>query len=330
MLRRGRRRGIPRCARRLRLPAPPGQGGRAGRHAALGTVAGQGPESTPGQRGVAEQRGEPCALFRAGRTKPSESTAKSCGGKPNTLRRLNNLATLLSECSSPEKRREAREYIDRAIELFGPRPELLDTEGDDPAGRGKAGAGRRAVQVSRIGPLVGSALLPPPCHGLWQTGATRSSPRCARQARRSKLDRQVLTRLDRERLVEVREETGVVKSDCNTATWCRLPTRRTNGRSTICLTLQCPMRRVGFALAAVAAMTVFSGIWEGRINHRWGRCRPRLPPPNNWRQSPATLATGASNRRGSWTRSPSINCNVPDRLSAPMSRSGRVNKSPLS
>ncbi len=29
-------------------------------------------------------------------------------------------------------------------------------------------------------------------------------------------------------------------------------------------------RRVGFALAAVAAMTVFSGIWEGRINHRWG------------------------------------------------------------
>ena len=44
--------------RGVRRPAPPGQGGRAGRHAALGTVAGQGPESAPGQRGVAEQRGE--------------------------------------------------------------------------------------------------------------------------------------------------------------------------------------------------------------------------------------------------------------------------------
>ena len=145
----------------------------------------------------------------------------------------------------------------------------------------------------------------------------------------SKLDRQVLTRLDRERLVEAERNWG---REMRLQHRNVVPVANPPDKPQINNLPHTPVseRRVGFALAAVAAMTVFSGIWEGRINHRWGRRRPRLPPPNNWRQSPATLATALQSSGVLDKSLPSINCNVPDRLSAPMSRSGRVNKSPSS
>ena len=47
--------------------------------------------------------------------------------KPDHVFTLNNLATLLSE--QPQRRNEALGYVDRAIELAGRQPALLDTKG---------------------------------------------------------------------------------------------------------------------------------------------------------------------------------------------------------
>ncbi len=47
--------------------------------------------------------------------------------KPADVGTLNNLATLLAE--QPDKRQEALEYVDRAIQIAGPQPGLLDTKG---------------------------------------------------------------------------------------------------------------------------------------------------------------------------------------------------------
>ena len=47
--------------------------------------------------------------------------------KPDNVSTLNNLATLLAE--RPESRQEALQCIDRAIEIAGPQPGLLDTKG---------------------------------------------------------------------------------------------------------------------------------------------------------------------------------------------------------
>ena len=46
--------------------------------------------------------------------------------EPNHLLALNNLATLLSE--DPDTRKESKEYIDRAIQIAGQQPGLLDTK----------------------------------------------------------------------------------------------------------------------------------------------------------------------------------------------------------
>jgi tetratricopeptide (TPR) repeat protein len=121
---------------------------------------------------------------------------------------LNNLATLLSECSSPEKRREAREYIDRAIDWFGPRPELLDTKGTILLGEEKPeqAAGLFKSAASGLSSDPRCCLHLAMAYG--KLGRLDQARDALRQAQSSKLDRQVLTRLDRERLVELEKKLG--------------------------------------------------------------------------------------------------------------------------
>jgi Flp pilus assembly protein TadD len=128
--------------------------------------------------------------------------------QPEHLTALNNLATLLSECSPPEKRREARQQIDRALELFGPRPELLDTKGTILLGEKKA---EQALGLLKEAAL-GLSSDPRCCFHLavayGQLGRLDQARDALQQARKTKLDRQVLTHLDRERLLELEKKLG--------------------------------------------------------------------------------------------------------------------------
>jgi Flp pilus assembly protein TadD len=49
--------------------------------------------------------------------------------QPRNVEILNNLATMLGEQPEPERRKEAREYVEQAISLAGRQPGLLDTKG---------------------------------------------------------------------------------------------------------------------------------------------------------------------------------------------------------
>ncbi|MEN6457938.1 MAG: tetratricopeptide repeat protein [Thermoguttaceae bacterium] len=123
--------------------------------------------------------------------------------EPEHFAALNNLAALLSECPEPERRREARQCVDRAIALFGPRPELLDTQGMVLLTEEKLG---QAVAVFHE--AVSAPVADPRCYfhlavAYSRLGELDRARDALAQARRTRLERHVLTQLDRSRLAEL-------------------------------------------------------------------------------------------------------------------------------
>jgi tetratricopeptide (TPR) repeat protein len=121
---------------------------------------------------------------------------------------LNNLATLLAEQPQPAKRKEALECVDRAIQLIGPQPGLLDTKGMILVFDGKP---ELAVEL-----LKEAASVPRPdpryCFHLAvaydRLGDAQQARAALKKARAGDLERQVLTATDRKLLVELEKKLG--------------------------------------------------------------------------------------------------------------------------
>ncbi|MCE5268544.1 MAG: tetratricopeptide repeat protein [Planctomycetaceae bacterium] len=128
--------------------------------------------------------------------------------QPEHFGALNNLAALLSE-STPEDRREARQCIERAIQLFGPTPGLLDTKGTvllsdrEPAGAielfKKAAAGPMADPRCQFHLAVAYSEL----------GRLDDARNALKQARKTKLERHVLTQAERNQLAALEKRLGI-------------------------------------------------------------------------------------------------------------------------
>ena len=120
------------------------------------------------------------------------------------LAALNNLATLLSEQAA--SRPEALSYIDRAIEIAGPQPGLLDTKGTILLLDGKA-----EDAVPLLEQAAASSLTDPRYHFHLAVAYDRSGlPEKARAAyltaRKNQLSRQILTPTDQSMLDEMRKK----------------------------------------------------------------------------------------------------------------------------
>ena len=125
--------------------------------------------------------------------------------KPRHLLALNNLATLLAE--QPGRRTEALQYIDRAIDIAGPQPGLLDTKGMVLVHEDKAGEAvsllQQAVQQAA------AALTPDPRYDFhlavayYRTGDHGKARTALNKARDRDLEDRVLTDMDRELLDEL-------------------------------------------------------------------------------------------------------------------------------
>jgi tetratricopeptide (TPR) repeat protein len=121
---------------------------------------------------------------------------------------LNNLATLLAEQPQPEKRKEALECVDRAIQLIGPQPGLLDTKGMILIFDGKPDLAvellKEAASVPRPDPRC--------CFHLAvaydRVGDAEQARAALKKARAGDLDRQVLTAMDRKLLLELDKKLG--------------------------------------------------------------------------------------------------------------------------
>jgi tetratricopeptide (TPR) repeat protein len=136
------------------------------------------------------------ACLRTARGRDDDAAAlyaRVCQLRPRHVPALNNLAAVLSD--RPRRREEALGYINRAIDLSGPRPALLDTKAmvlleSDP---------RQAVALLRA---AESQFNPDPRHHLHMARAHQllGDPVQARaalqQARANDLDRAALTRGD--------------------------------------------------------------------------------------------------------------------------------------
>ena len=121
--------------------------------------------------------------------------------QPNHVVALNNLATLLAE--QPGKGDEAVRFADRAIELKGPQPGLLDTKGTALLYAGKSGeaAAILADAVSSRNPDPRYYLhLAAACDRLGESGRAREA---FVRAERGELARQLLTDGDRRLLAEL-------------------------------------------------------------------------------------------------------------------------------
>ncbi|MEN6450242.1 MAG: tetratricopeptide repeat protein, partial [Thermoguttaceae bacterium] len=117
--------------------------------------------------------------------------------EPENFAALNNLAALLAECSAPERHREARRCVDRVIELYGPYPGLLDTKGTVFLAEQKPA---EAVEVLKQAATIANA--DPRSHfhlaiAYWQLGQVEQARTALAQARKNKLDNQVLTHHER-------------------------------------------------------------------------------------------------------------------------------------
>ena len=128
--------------------------------------------------------------------------------QPRHVATLNNLATLLSEQPEAEKRQEALKHIDQAIQLVGPKPGLLDTKGMLLVFNGQP---EKAVEL-----LKEAASVPRPdprcCFHLAvaydRLGDLEKARAALKQARNGRLERQVLTKMDRKLLAELEKKLG--------------------------------------------------------------------------------------------------------------------------
>jgi pentatricopeptide repeat protein len=117
---------------------------------------------------------------------------------------LNNLATLLSEAS--DTRAEALQLVDRAIELAGPTPPLLDTKGTALIYDGKPQEAIPVLERATAGfgrdPRFPFHLAAAYC----RAGQTAKAKEVFRQVGQRDLKKQILTKKDQELLAELEQK----------------------------------------------------------------------------------------------------------------------------
>lgn len=124
--------------------------------------------------------------------------------KPDNVSTLNNLATLLSE--QPENRKEALRYIDRAIEILGPQPGLLDTKGMILVFENKPGDAVPLLEQAAASPLTDPRYHFHLAVAYDRAGQPEKARAAFHTARKNHLTRQVLTPLDLQILQELKKK----------------------------------------------------------------------------------------------------------------------------
>ncbi len=127
---------------------------------------------------------------------------------PKNVEVLNNLATMLAEQPESEKRKEALEFVDRAINLAGPQPGLLDTKGMILYFIGKPDLALAALEEA--------VQTPSPDPRCWlhlavvreKLGQLDQARAALKQARAGDLERQLLTKMDRQLLADLAKRLG--------------------------------------------------------------------------------------------------------------------------
>jgi tetratricopeptide (TPR) repeat protein len=128
--------------------------------------------------------------------------------QPRNVEVLNNLATMLAEEPESEKRKEALEYVERAINLAGPQPGLLDTKGMVLFFDGKTDLALAVLEEAVRAPS------PDPRYWLHlaavheKLGQLDQARAALQQARAGDLDRQLLTKMDRQLLADLTKRLG--------------------------------------------------------------------------------------------------------------------------
>jgi len=129
--------------------------------------------------------------------------------QPKNIEVLNNLATMLAEQPEPEKRKEALQYVEQAINLVGPQPGLLDTKGMALFYDGKPDQALALLQQAAQAPVPDprySFHLAVACGRLGQLDQGRAA---LQKARAGDLDHQLLTKMDRQLLAELEKKLGL-------------------------------------------------------------------------------------------------------------------------
>jgi Flp pilus assembly protein TadD len=128
--------------------------------------------------------------------------------RPKDFMVINNLATLLSEQPEPERRNEALEYIDQAIDLVGPQPGFLDTKGMALLYSDKAEQAMKLLQTACDSPNPDPRFrfhLAVAYSRLDQLDKARAS---LHKAREGNLEQLVLTAKDRQLLADLDKQLG--------------------------------------------------------------------------------------------------------------------------
>ncbi len=123
---------------------------------------------------------------------------------PKDLAILNNLATVLSE--QPDRRKEALQHIEQAIQIAGPLPALLDTKGTILIHEGKP---EKAVELLEAATTVGVDV-DPRIHfhlavAYYRSGQIDKARKALEIAREAGLESQILTPTDRKLLEELEQ-----------------------------------------------------------------------------------------------------------------------------
>jgi tetratricopeptide (TPR) repeat protein len=126
--------------------------------------------------------------------------------KPTHVTTLNNLATLLAE--QPEGRREAIECVDRAMQIVGPQPGLLDTKGMILVLEGKPDDAVPLLQEAAATPQSDPRYHFHLAVAYDRSGEAKKARDALETARKGNLTRQVLTQSDRQMLADLEKKFG--------------------------------------------------------------------------------------------------------------------------
>jgi tetratricopeptide (TPR) repeat protein len=126
--------------------------------------------------------------------------------QPKNVATLSDLSTVLAEQPNDDNRKEALECIERAIELVGPQPNLLDTKGMALFYDGKPERAELVLQTAAQSPNPDPRYCFHYAVVCAKLGDLDRARKALRQARDSDLDHQLLTKKDRQLLAGLEKQ----------------------------------------------------------------------------------------------------------------------------
>ncbi len=126
--------------------------------------------------------------------------------KPMNVAALNNLATILAEAKQPAQRQEALKHIERAIQIVGPQPGLLDTKGMILVFEGKPEEAVPLLQEATTGAGSDPRFYFHLAVAYDQAGEAEKARAALSTARKGDLTRQVLTPKDQKLLADLEKK----------------------------------------------------------------------------------------------------------------------------